>query len=469
MKDILQMLKRQSIQCFAMIFMFAMFLLSAPLNAQDKTVSGTVVDENGGGLPGVTVLVQGTSNGTVTDVNGAYTLSVPSGAVLVVSYIGFTTETISIGDRTQIDVSLAVDVSQLDEVVVIGYGTRKKSHNTGAIAQIEGSDVAAIQAVRVDDALAGKLAGVLIQNQSGEPGADPRIQVRASSSVNGNASPLIVVDGYPISGSLATVNPNDIESLEVLKDAASAAIYGSRGANGVILVTTKKGRSGKASFSYNAYTSVSSKYRDNILTTGPKWADQIDASIANGTFNVSEVDQNLLNLRRDFFRNSPDVQPVEDWLFQTGNTQSHDLNFRGGSDDINVFASIGFIDTEGIARAQTFERYNGRLNVDAKLGEKFKAGLNLNGSVSDRSIVPHDMRDLLRSASIHPIIHTEASIAFVQQLDAQMQGLGLNPTDNGFGGGSADSATPMNASIYTLEPGDYAHDWHYGGRTGLWR
>jgi TonB-dependent SusC/RagA subfamily outer membrane receptor len=151
------------------------------------------------------------------------------------------------------------DTTSLDEIVVVGYGTRKKSHLTGAISKIGGDDVAAVQATRVDEALAGKLAGVLIQNASGEPGADPKIQIRAASSVSGSSNPLIVVDGFPISGSLATVNSNDIQSIEILKDAASAAIYGSRGANGVVLVTTKKGKTGKPKFSYNTYTSFSNK------------------------------------------------------------------------------------------------------------------------------------------------------------------------------------------------------------------
>ncbi|MEL7002881.1 MAG: SusC/RagA family TonB-linked outer membrane protein, partial [Bacteroidota bacterium] len=467
MKRILQSIELRLYMRSTLVLIFVLCISTVAL--AQNTVSGKVVDETGEGLPGVAIQIQKSTVGTITDINGDFTLQVEAGAVLVISYVGFKTEVVPVNDRSFIEVKLAVDATELSEVIVVGYGTRKKSHNTGAIAQVEGNDIAAIQAVRVDDALAGKLSGVLIQNQSGEPGADPRIQVRASSSINGNASPLIVVDGYPIQGSLATVNPNDIESIEVLKDAASAAIYGSRGANGVILVATKKGRSGRPTFSYNAYTSISNKYRDNILTTGPEWADQIDANIANGTFDVSEVDEDILNLRRDFFRNSADVQSVEDWLFQTGNTQSHDLSLRGGSEDVSVFASIGFIDTEGVAITQAFERYNGRLNVDAKLGEKFKAGITLNGNVSDRAILAHDMRDLLRSSSIHPVIHTEASIAFVQQLNARAQALGLDPFDNGFGGGNADSATPMNSSISTLVPGDYAHDWHYGGRTGLWR
>ena len=184
---------------------------------------------------------------------------------------------------------------------------------SGAIAQVAGGEIAGIQASRVDEALAGKLPGVLIQNQDGTPGADPKIQIRAASSISGNSNPLIVVDGYPISGSLATVNPNDIQSLKVLQDAASAAIYGSRGANGVILVTTKKGKSGKARLSYNAYASTSSRYvRDNINPNVNEWATIVENNVADGTFNVSDIDENVYNYRLNAAKNAPDVVGVED-------------------------------------------------------------------------------------------------------------------------------------------------------------
>ena len=337
---------------------------------------------------------------------------------------------------------------------MVGYGTRKKSHNTGAIAQVGGEDVVAIQAPRVDDALAGKMPGVLIQNQSGEPGADPRIQIRAASSLSGDSNPLIVVDGYPISGSLATVNPNDIESIEVLKDAASAAIYGSRGANGVILVTTKKGRGG-LSFSYNGYASWSSKYVNDIemLKTAGEWANDLQTD----AYNLSEIDPELLNYRLNAYQNAPDVVSMEDWLFREGMTQSHDISMRGGSDEVKVFASLGYLDTKGIVQRQGFERYNGRLNVDADLGDKFKAGLSFNGFIGQQELVPHDMRDLLRAYSIHPIYHTDASIAFVQDLDQQAQALGLPAFDDGYRG-----TGNIVSSIYDLQPGTIAHDWHYG-------
>jgi len=268
------------------------------------------------------------------------------------------------------------------------------------------------------------------------------------------------VDGYPISGSLATVNPNDIESIEILKDAASAAIYGSRGANGVVLVTTKKGKSGKASISYNAYVSTSSRYVGDVdqLKTAGEWADILDAGIADGTYDISEVDPALASYRINAFRNSPDVVAAEDWLFRSGNSNNHNLSISGGTDDVNYYASVGYQNTNGVVITQGFERYNARLNVDANLGNKFKTGLNFNGFLGDRDIVGHDMRDLLRAYSVHPIYHTQASIDFVQQLDQQAQALGLAAFDAGYRGGSA----PFNNSIYTLEPGDFANDWHYG-------
>ena len=411
------------------------------------------------GIPGANVVVQGTTNGTATDFDGNFQIEVKSGDVLEVTYLGYVTQTVSITNQRTLSIALVEDANTLNEVVVVGYGTRKKTQITGAVAKVGGAEIAAIQANRVDDALGGKLAGVLIQNQDGAPGADPKIQIRASSSINGNSNPLIVVDGYPISGSLATVNPNDIQSLEVLKDAASAAIYGSRGANGVILVTTKKGKKGTPNFNYNTYTSISSRYlTDNINMTAGEWANELETGIASGRFDVSELDSDFLNYKINAYKNAPDVVAIEDWLFRNGYTTSHDFSYSGGTENANYFASVGYQNTEGVVITQGFERLNARLNVDAKIGDKFETGLSFNGFVSDRDIVGHDMRDLLRAYSIHPIYHTDASIRFVQQLDQQAQNLGLAPFDEGYRGGDA----PFNNSIYTLEPGMTAQDWHYG-------
>ena len=457
MKCLLYSPRRWQLALYALLF--AVTLSAAP-SAVPVTVSGTVSDaETGQPLIGVTVLKKGTSSGTVTDLDGRYSIEAQPTDELVFSYTGMASQIIPVGQQTVIDVRLVPDSELLEEIVVVGYGTRKKSHNTGAIAQVGGDEVAAIQANRVDDALAGKLAGVLIQNQDGAPGADPKIQIRAASSISGDSDPLIVVDGFPISGSLATVNPNDIESLEVLKDAASAAIYGSRGANGVILVTTKQGKTGKPRISYNAYTSLSGRYfNDRNQPTANEFADIIENNVANGTFDVSAIDPDLYNFRLNAYRNAPDVVAIEDWLFQTGNTISNDISIGGGTEDVRYYASVGYLDTKGIVRDQGFERYNARLNVDANLGERFTAGLSFNGFIGDRDIEGHDQRDLLRAYSIHPIYHTAESIAFVQDLDRQAQALGLSSFDAGYRGGGA----PFNNSIYTLQPGMTAQDWHYG-------
>ncbi len=434
-----------------------MLLVNIQLFAQEFAVTGTVTDVNNTPIPGANVVVLNTTRGTQTDFDGNYTLNVSSGETLQFSYIGYAAQTVTITNQTVIDIILQEDTSQLDEVVVIGYGTRKKSSLTGAVAKVDGGEIAAIQANRVDDALAGKLAGVLIQNQDGSPGADPKIQVRAASSISGDSNPLIVVDGYPISGSLATVNPNDIQSLEVLKDAASAAIYGSRGANGVILITTKKGRQGKASFSYNAFASFSSKYRDNILKSGPEWAEISRREIAAGNWDLSQVDPDFVEFRLNAYENSPGAISPEDWLFQTGSIMSHDFSISGGTEDVNYFASLGYQNAEGVIITEGFERLNARLNIDAKMGKKFRTGLSFNGFRSHRDILGHDMRDLLRAYGVHPIYHTEESIAFVQQLDQQAQALGLDPFDTGYRGSTYEAS-----SIYDLQPGMAAQDWHYG-------
>ena len=441
------------------------YLNSATILAAEDRITGIVTSsEDGEGLIGVTVLVKGTTRGTSTDIEGKFTIEADAGETLVFSYTGFQPQEVVLSGESNIEVTLTTDAAILDEVVIVGYGTRKKSHVTGAIAQIDGGDIANIQAARVDDALAGKLSGVLIQNQSGEPGADPRIQVRAASSLSGDSNPLVVVDGFPITGSLATVNPNDIESIEILKDAASSAIYGSRGANGVVLVTTKKGKAGKAQFSYNGYTSLSDRYIKDVdmLKNASEWA----AEIQTDAYDLSEVDQDLLNYRLNAYQNAPDVVDIEDYVFQQGNTQSHNFSVAGGDDDLKIFASVGYLDTEGAVRKQEFTRYNARLNADANLGNRFKAGISLNGNFSRQELAPHDLRDMLRAYSISPIYHTDASIAFVQELDQKRQALADSgsdatnidrPFDNGYRGGGL-----INSSIYTLEPGDIAHDWHYG-------
>lgn len=450
------------------LILMVVMLYNIALFAQNGyKISGTVTDQANMPIPGVNINIDKTTKGVSTNIDGKFQLQVNKGDILIFTYIGYINQTIKVTNQETLNITLKEQANTLTEVVVVGYGIRKKSHLTGAIAKIGGDEVASVQSTRVDEALAGKLSGVRIQNQDGAPGADPKIQIRAASSVNGNANPLIVVDGFPISGSIATINPNDIESLEVLKDAASAAIYGSRGANGVILVTTKKGKNGKPSFSYNTYTSLSNRYlKKNLQLTAGEWANKLETGIANGTYDVSALDPRLVNYRINAYKEAPDVVAVEDWLFRTGKSVNHDFSISGGTDDVKYFASLGYQNTEGVVITQGFEKINARMNVDAKLGEKFKTGLSFNGFTSKRDIVGWDMRDLMRAYNITPIYHTEASIAFVQKLDAERAALalaGVPGLGSSFNSGyRAGINAPFNQSIYTLKPGMTAQDWHYG-------
>jgi TonB-dependent SusC/RagA subfamily outer membrane receptor len=216
--------------------------LSAMLANAQVMIRGNIKDENSNPLPGVTILEKGTNNGTTTDIDGNFVISVPADAVLVVSYVGYLTEERAVREKEEINITLVPDIVSLGDVVVIGYGTIKKSDLTGAVASVKSEDLKNMPVTRVDDALQGKAAGVMVLQNSGQPGNAPVIRVRGLATVNGG-NPLIVIDGIS-GGSLADLNPNDIESMEVLKDAASQGIYGSAGGNGVILITTKRGRSG---------------------------------------------------------------------------------------------------------------------------------------------------------------------------------------------------------------------------------
>ena len=449
-------LKTKLILMLLMIFNISLFAQGG------YTLSGTVLDGGKMPIPGANVVIANSSKGASTDIDGKFKLEVKRGDVLQFSYIGFNMQSITISNQKTLTVVLVDSANELDEIVVVGYGTRKKSHLTGSISKIGGDDVAAVQAARVDDALAGKLSGVRIQNQSGEPGAAPKIQIRAASSISGNSDPLIVVDGFPISGTLASVNPNDIESIEVLKDAASSAIYGSRGANGVVLITTKKGKAGKTSFSYNAYTSLSSKYnKDNLNMDANEWGAHLKAGIADGTYDLSRLttaERAQADYRIKMYTDAPDVVNTEDYLFRSAASTSHDFSVSGGTEDVKFFGSLGYQNTDGVAINQGFERLNARMNIDAKLGERFKAGLSFNGFTSNRSSLGWDMRDLMRAYSIGPIYHTAASIAFVNAQNSIAQGLGLA----NFNAGNRSGSTFGYSTIAELQPGMAVQDWHYG-------
>ncbi|MFY0654008.1 MAG: TonB-dependent receptor [Cyclobacteriaceae bacterium] len=358
----------------------------------DVDIVGKIVDENGQGLPGASVVVKGTSNGVTTNLEGDYKLSVPENAVLVVSFVGYVSQEVDIAGRSTIDLQLELDAAQLDEVVVVGYGTVKKRDMTSAIAQVSSGDIDKRVATRLDDALQGKMAGVLIQQTSGVPGAAPVIRIRGTNSITEGNQPLFVIDGMPIEDAviIANLNMNDVASVEVLKDAASAAIYGSRGSNGVVIVTTKKGRSGAPQITYSAHYGVQQAEKRLDLLTGPEYAEY---AIERREWLISQnpaYDLNTPNadrprkLRIDPNWASGNVQTFDpqDEIFRTAPIQSHNLSISGGSENTTYLMSMAILDQEGIVKNTSFDRYAFRINLESQIQKRIKVGLNLAPSFS---------------------------------------------------------------------------------------
>ncbi|HEX8462867.1 MAG TPA: TonB-dependent receptor plug domain-containing protein, partial [Segetibacter sp.] len=305
-----------------------------------KTVSGRVVNEQGTPLAGVTVQEKGTSNGTSTGTDGTFSINVAGeDALLEISFVGFTTQTIKINNQTNLAISLVSATRQMDEVVVVGYGTQKKSVVTGAISSVKAGDIDNQPIARVEQFLQGRASGLTIASSSGQPGSSSTVRVRGTTSINGGASdPLYVVDGIPVDiGGIDYLNPNDIESIEVLKDAASAAIYGARSAAGVILVTTKKGRAGRTVLAYNGYVGTQAPARKLKLLNATEYATlRNEAAFAGSSTGAIP------------FSNPAALGKGTDWQSLVFNNsakiQDHQISISGGSDRSTFFTSFGLFD-----------------------------------------------------------------------------------------------------------------------------
>ncbi len=322
-------------------------------------IIGAVTSEDGQPLPGVNVLIKAANNGTVTDFDGNYTINASKGDKIEFNYLGFSTQVIAVTGQKTINVTLKQDTESLADVVVIGYGSRKKSDVTGSVSSVKAEELTAFPVLNAAQALQGRAAGVEVQsNNGGEPGAPINIVVRGTNSIGASSDPLIVVDGF-----IGATFPqaNDIQSIEVLKDASSTAIYGSRGAGGVILVTTKKGKSGKVSVEVNSSYSI-----QNI-------AERFDLLDAEEYIDF-RTDQNPTFVAGG---GSTDWQDV---IFDSGFTQDHQLSFSGGSDKVNLYSSINYFKQEGAVANSEFNRLTFLTNVNAQLNDKLKLGLNVFGS-----------------------------------------------------------------------------------------
>ncbi|MEO7214689.1 TonB-dependent receptor [Mucilaginibacter sp.] len=344
------------------------------------TITGKVSDSKGQTLPGVSVMIKGTQIGTVTDVNGAYSIKVPnSSSVLIFSFIGLVSQEIVVGDKTLIDVTLADSPRTLNDVVVVGYGTQSRTTVTAAITKVDGKNISNQPVSTPGEALAGLAAGVQVQSDQGaKPGAAPTIRIRGVSSLSSSNDPLYVVDGYPLetASNFNLINPGDIESIEVLKDAASAAIYGSRAANGVVLVTTKRGKAGKTVFSVSAYTGLQQVTKFINVLKRNEYVDQVkDLSRIKKLQYPSVLDGDVSGF--------PDV----DWqkaIFRTAPLSNFELNASGGSEKVRFNASAGFYKQQGVLIGTDYSRYTTRLNLDADLVKNLKFGFSISPSYAEQ-------------------------------------------------------------------------------------
>ncbi|MEO9661243.1 MAG: TonB-dependent receptor [Maribacter dokdonensis] len=392
------------------VFMVAMLLVNIQLFAQDSySLSGTVTDANNVPIPGANIVVANTTRGTQSDFDGNFTIQVTSGDLLQFSYIGYATQTVAIVSQKTVNVTLQEDASQLDEVVVVGYGTQKKSTLTGSISKVTNETLDQIAVSRVDDALIGQVSGVNIQATNAEAGGAPTITIRGVGSVTADSGPALVVDGIVVSSEfLANIDMNDVESFEVLKDAASAAIYGSEGSNGVILITTKSGKAGKTKFSYQTYTGFKDAHgSDDYKKSVAEWAKIEQA--ATGTLSGETLYAQLLVATTGVDRDWQDV------FFDGGTVTSHSFSARGGTEDTKFSASLRALHDEGVVITDDYKLYTGNIKLDTKLGEKVKFGLRATPSYTSQRRLPTSIHNPTRQSPWLPIYHTEETLQFIDR------------------------------------------------------
>ena len=388
-------------------------VITSETQQKQLKVTGTVIDsESNETLIGVSIRIDGTSQGTVTDANGKFSLNLTNpNSVLSISYMGYLPQKITLAGQTRVDIKLVRNVKNLDEVVVIGYGTQKKSNVTSSVATLKNNNLDERAITRVDQALVGQLAGITVKQTTGVPGKAFSIQVRGTGSISAGNEPLYVIDGFPLStastngaGNFATgnpldnINPNDIESIQVLKDAAAAAIYGSRASNGVVLITTKKGQTGKPTITYNTFFGYNQASRKVDMLDGQGWINRA-TEIINGQYLATYGSKGAKitddaatrtaivgSFNVNYFLDPRWSQPGhpglvfinwQDEIFRTGAMQNHEVTASGGTEAVKYFVSGNFSDQDGFVKAMGYKSYSARANVEVNATKKLKIGINI--------------------------------------------------------------------------------------------
>ena len=380
---------KHSPNMLAALLIAALCLFFQPAHAQDaspRQIKGSIITTSGTPLEGATITINGTNRSAVSDVNGSFQISAPPNAVLLISYVGYIAREIPVEDNSELIVRLNEDPGELSNVVVVGYGTRKKSDLTGSVVSIKADELKAVPATSLDQALQGRAAGVQVTQISGKPGAETSIRIRGTSSINAGNEPLYVIDGMLINSDggdisvggtrgprlspLSSINPSDIESIEILKDASATAIYGSRGANGVVLITTKRGKSGKGVIGFEAYYGIHQVANKLELLNAAQFADLVNDAKLNA--NQTPV-----------YVNPPNLGAGTDWqdqIFRNAPMANYQLSFSGGDDKTKYAISGSYFDQEGIIENSDFKRYSFRANLERKVTNRLTIGNTLSYS-----------------------------------------------------------------------------------------
>lgn len=365
---------------------------TALANQQKKIITGTVVDPNGEAVIGANVLVKGTTNGTITDIDGKFSLEVPEGAMLLVSYIGYGDYETKVGNQSNLSITLKEDSQALDELVVVGYGTMKKKDLTGAVGAVKGDDLASRRTTQLSTALQGATSGVLVTRDNSAPGATASIKIRGVTTI-GETSPLVIIDGVP--GDINQVNPEDVENMSILKDAASASIYGSRAAAGVIVITTKRAKENDLSLNYNFEYGWEMPTKLPQYVGAQRFLEMVNETRYNdnnsgGWYQTYSEDQ--VNNWLKYHETDPDAYPVEDWqdalLYSSAPRQTHSINIAGGSKVVKTKASFRYDQTDGLYINRNYERFMLRVNNDIQINKWMEAHLDVNFSRA-KSEEPH--------------------------------------------------------------------------------
>jgi TonB-linked SusC/RagA family outer membrane protein len=350
-------------------------ILSASMSAQENVVSGQVTDNTAMPLPGVNVHVKGSAKGTLTDFDGNFSINVPSKGILVFSFIGMEEVSVETENKKNLKVVLKPNSQVLDEIVVVGYGVKKKSDVISSVASVKSDDLIKVATSDVGEMLRGKAAGVQVTLADGGPGSSSSIQIRGKKSINGSNEPIVIADGIVI-GSINDINANDIASLEILKDAAAQSIYGARASNGVILITTKRGKTGKAKIAYNGFSGVQTVNRNFDIYSGEEFAQLKREAFRTSNNGVYRADNEVFTpLELESIQSGKYID-WENYILGTGVTNNHSLSVSSGNEKSSIFTSINYINTTGVIPNSDFEKVAMRINVDQRINDWLKIGMN---------------------------------------------------------------------------------------------